>query len=533
VTTWKLSSILVAALVLLSITACGGNPPQIVDYSPERGAKDVSTATPIRITFDHDVDMPSVESRLHLLPATTGNLVWVNSRQLTYEHSTLAPNTNYEVVLEAGYKDPEGNTAVLRHHWSFVTEGPPTLAGSTPANGDTGTDPAAYLVVNFNRDMDGASLANAITVSPSTPVSVRLDPTDGRRAIIAAATLLQPSTAYAIGVTTAARDADGNQLAKDLSIAFTTGPFRPLRHWVAFSTITAAGTPGALWIVNESGFPRKLYGGGAVRSFSWSPEGDRLLVQGDGEAWSVLTPGQEPVPLGFKGTWAAALASGTGYVYIDDASALHRVSAGGVDSVISSAVGQAAVAPGGERLAFDEVGSRSSVVWGYDVGLQARYQLAEENGPISDISWAPAGNRIAYLRQDVATTTLKVRNLTGAGATVTIATGADLGAPAWLPDSVHIVFSAGVQTPSGNLQKAVVVSAIAPPATLTPIQGLPSDPTITVAKPVPSPDGHQIAFLNGNQVWLMNADGTRPTPLTVYDPDSFPYSCRTPAWTRA
>ena len=288
-----------------------------------------------------------------------------------------------------------------------------------------------------------------------------------------------------------------------------------------------------LWIVDESGFPRKLYSGGAVRSFSWSPEGDRLLVQGDGEAWSVLTPGQEPVPLGFTGTWAAALASGMGYVYIDDATALHRVSAGGVDTVISSAVGQAAVAPGGERLAFDEVGSRSSVVWGYDVGLQARYQLAEENGPISDISWAPAGNRIAYLRQDVGTVTLKVRNLTGTGATTTIATGADLNSPAWLPDSVHIVFSAGVQTALGNVQKAVVVSAIAPPPALTAIPGLPSDPAISVANPVPSPDGHQIAFLNGNQVWLMNADGTRPTPLTVYDPDSFPYSCRTPAWTRA
>src|SRR4029077_5114063 len=265
------SSIVVTALVLLSITACGGNPPQIVDYSPERGAKDVSTATPIRITFDHDVDMPSVESRLHLLPATDGNLVWVNSRQLTYEHSTLSPGTNYEVVLEAGYKDPEGNTAVLRHHWSFVTEGPPTLAGSTPANGETGIDPAAYLVVNFNRDMDGKSLANAVTVSPSTPVSVRLDPTDGRRVIIAAATLLQPSTAYAIAVTTAGRDADGNQLAKDLSIAFTTCPLRPLRHWVAFSTITAAGTPGALWIVNESGFPRKLYGGGVGRRCPGAP----------------------------------------------------------------------------------------------------------------------------------------------------------------------------------------------------------------------------------------------------------------------
>ncbi len=531
--TMKLLSAGVALLVLIALAACGGNPPQIVDYSPERGARDVSTATPIRITFDHDVDMPSVDSRLHLVPATTGNLVWVNARQLAFDHATLAPSTSYEVVLEAGYRDPAGNTAVLRHHWSFVTEGPPSLAGSTPANGESGVDPAAYLVLNFTRDMAAASLQNAITLAPNAPFSVRLDPTDGRRAIIAPATLLQPSTAYAIAVTTTARDADGNQLGRDQSIAFTTGAVRLLRHWVAFTTTAADGSPGALWIVNELGFPRKLYAGAPVSSFSWSPEGDRLLIQGDGDAWSVLTPGQDPAPLGFKGPWAGSLAAGMGYVYIDDASRLRRVSAGGVDSVISTGIAEAAVAPGGERLAYDEVGASSSVIWGYDVGLQARYQLAVENAPISDIAWAPAGNRIAYLRQDVGTATLKVRNLTGSGATITIATGADLGVPAWLPDSVHLVFSAGLQTSTGNLQKAFVVSAVAPPAALTPALGLPSDPGVSVSSPISSPDGHQIAFLNGGQVWLMNGDGTRPVPLTAFDSSSFPYSCRMPAWTRA
>jgi Tol biopolymer transport system component len=67
--------------------------------------------------------------------------------------------------------------------------------------------------------------------------------------------------------------------------------------------------------------------------------------------------------------------------------------------------------------------------------------------------------------------------------------------------------------------------------------GLPADPTIDVASPVPSPDGHQIAFLNmnqtENQVWLMNADGTRPAALTRFAAESFPYSCRALAWTRA
>jgi len=150
----------------MSIAACGGNPPQIVDYAPERGAKDVSTAAPIRVTFDHDVDTQSVESRLHLEPATAGRLVWVNARQLAYEHPTLAPNTAYQVVLEAGYKDPEGNTALLRHHWSFVTEGPPTLSGSAPGNNEGGVDPASYLVLNFSRDMNGPSLGGAIAIAP-------------------------------------------------------------------------------------------------------------------------------------------------------------------------------------------------------------------------------------------------------------------------------------------------------------------------------------------------------------------------------
>jgi hypothetical protein len=523
----------VAVVVLASITACGGNPPQIVDYSPERGAKDVSTAAPIRITFDHDVDTSSVASRLHLQPATTGKLVWLTSRQLAYDHATLAPATIYEVVLEAGYRDPAGNAAALRHHWSFVTEGPPTLAGSTPANGESAVDPAGYLTLSFTRNMDAPSLARALTLTPPAPFSVRLDPTDGRRAIIAPSTLLQPATAYAIAVTTAAVDADGNQLARGTNIAFTTGSVRQLRRWVAFTTASADGTPGPLWIVDESGFPRKLYSAGNVHSFSWSPEGDRLVIQGDGETWFAFTPGQALVPLGFKAQWAAALASGMGYVYIDDFGALHRLSGSGTDTVISAAATQAAVAPGGERLAYVEVGSQSSVVWGYDVGLQARYRLASEDAPISDVSWSPAGNRVAYVRQDPGTATLKVRNLTGPGATSTIAAGADLRTPSWLPDSVHLVLAGGVETATGLVRKAFVVSAIAPPAALTPALGLPSDPSVSVANPVPSPDGHQIAFLNGGQVWLMNADGTRPEALTVFDSDSFPYSCLTPAWTRA
>ena len=522
----------IAVLLLIPLTACGGNPPQIIDYSPQRGALDVSTTAPIKIAFDHPVNQPSVESRLHLVPSTKGTVRWASNRQLVFEHPTLRASTTYEVILEAGYQDLIGITYSLRHHWSFVTEGPPNLASSTPTDADTGVDPAAYLTLVFTREMNPTTLRSALTLNPDVPFNVRLDPTDGHRAIVSPAQLLAPNTTYQLAINTAAVDIDGNQLGKDQSIRFTTSPPRLLSRWLAFATNRSDGSSGGLWIVNETGFPRQLFGASAVQAFSWSPAGDRLLIQGDGETWSELLPGTGTVQLDFKGTWAAALAAGMGYVYIDDAGVLHRASPNGGDDVISTDVAQATVAPNGLRVAFVQGALAPNKVWGYDVGLRARYLLALDASPVSDVSWAPSGNRIAYLRDTGVAISLEVKNLTGIGTTTTIATG-ELGSPAWLPDSTHILFAAVTQSASGSTRKAFVVNILARPAALNPASGLPSDPNVEVASPVPSPDGHQIAFLSGNQVWLMNADGTRPTALTRFDPESFPYSCRAAAWTKA
>lgn len=529
----KLRLIGAAALftVLLPVSACGGSPPQIIDYAPLRGALDVSTAAPVRITFDHDVDRASVASRLRLVPATNSTVLWVNSHELLLQHTTLKPSTTYQVILEAGYRDVTGNANTLRHHWSFATEPPPRLASSTPGDGDLGVDPAAYFALDFTHDMDANSLTSAITLNPSVPVDVRLDPNDNRRAIIAPSELLAPDTSYQIAVDTAALDADGNQLDRDQTIDFTTGSVRGVHGFITFAVQNPDGSPGGAWIVDDQGFPRQLYNAGPVHSFGWSPAGDRLLVQGDNDSWYDVAPGAGDTTLPFKATWASALASGLGYVYIDESHELRRLAANGSDQVIASDVGQAAVAPNGLRVAFVEQGEAASAIWGYDVGLHARYELALDTAPISDVTWAPAGNRIAYLRTAAEGVNLRVRNLSGAASTTTVATG-DMGAPSWLADSLHVVAAVSITTSTGVIHKAFVLNVVTPPQSLAASTGLPSDPTIDVSSPVPSPDGHQIAFINNGQVWLMNADGTRPTPLTKLDPASFPYSCRMPAWTR-
>src|SRR5260370_11011225 len=117
----KTAAIAAVVLVRSGLAAGGGSPAQIIDYSPERGAIDVSTAAPVRITFDHDVEKQSVASRLSLVPATEGNVVWLGLRQLEYQHATLQPSTPYDVVLREGYTDLAGNAYTLRHHWSVTT----------------------------------------------------------------------------------------------------------------------------------------------------------------------------------------------------------------------------------------------------------------------------------------------------------------------------------------------------------------------------------------------------------------------------
>ncbi|HYR47182.1 MAG TPA: Ig-like domain-containing protein [Candidatus Polarisedimenticolia bacterium] len=523
---------LAIATLLVGAVACGGAPAQIVDYSPLRGAKDVATLAPVVITFDHDVDRASVESRLRLVPAVSGSIKWKNGHQLEYQHEKLATAATYDVVLEAGYSDLSGNVYELRHHWSFDTEPPPRFAGSTPSDGDGAVDPADYLSLTFSRAMLESSLASGIVFTPEVRFGVRIDPSDSRRVIVAPDSLLQPNTLYRMLVTQIAKDADGNELDHVRSVSFKTGAARPLHHWVAFAAENIAGTSGGLWIVNETGIPRQLLESGAVNAYSWSPDGQRLTFE-TADGWATFAPGEGIQSLGFSATWAAALAPGLGYVYIDSAGSLYRAPQSGADYVLGTLVRTVAVSPSGERLVFaQDQPDGTTRIWGYDVGLRSRYVLASETTPVSDLSWAPNGNRIAYLRHDAGTVTLRVRNLTSSGALTSVVHG-DLNAPTWLRDSDHVVMAAFVAGDSGAVSKAFVINVASPPPALTIGLGLPALPNVVdVSDPVPSPDGHQIAFISGDQVWLMNADGTRPTALTRFDAETFPYSCLMPAWTR-
>jgi hypothetical protein len=119
----------------------------------------------------------------------------------------------------------------------------------------------------------------------------------------------------------------------------------------------------------------------------------------------------------------------------------------------------------------------------------------------------------------------------------TVRTG-DLTSLAWQADSRHLIVGATVDGPSGPAARAFRL-ALTDTSTrpLAWDEALPAGNLADVESPIPSPDGHQVAFVGsgpgatGSQLWVVNVDGTGLVALTSFDAASFPYSVRAPAWT--
>jgi len=297
---------LVALLLFPLLQLACDSPPQILEISPGRGARDVATNAPIRIRFDRPLDRGSVAARFSLRPKTSGQVSWEAPNTLVYQHDTLDANTQYGVSLVAGYRDAAGKVNGFNHSWTFQTEVPPELRTTTPGQGDRQVDPATYLGLSFSREMAADSFRGAVTFSPAVPFAVRSDPSDAKRVLIAPKSLLDPLTAYDVSISGNATDEDGNHL-HPARLHFTTGSVRSLSRWITFVASEAGAASGSgVWMVDEAGFPRILEETPAD-AFSWSPDGANLLIRHPDLSWTDFPLGADPVPMPFSAEWAAYL----------------------------------------------------------------------------------------------------------------------------------------------------------------------------------------------------------------------------------
>ncbi|HEY7200445.1 MAG TPA: Ig-like domain-containing protein [Candidatus Dormibacteraeota bacterium] len=532
------AAVLAALGMAMLVVACA-SPPQVVEISPQRGALDVRSSEAVRIKFDRPMNRGSVGAHFHVEPRVQGSVSWKSDSELTFEHAPFNPSSDYQVVLDPGYQDAQGTANSFRHSWSFHTEGAPGLSGSAPGPGDRDVDPAAYITLTFSREMDPGSLNGALSISPAAPFVIHQDPGDARHVTLAPQALLEPRTEYTVTVGREARDVDGNRLGAGATVAFDTGDFRPLKHWISFIAESSPGTGGSgVWVVNESRVPRRLVDT-PVSAFSWSADGSRLLLRSPSGAWADQPLDGSSVALPFTGEWADYLARGLGYVYLNQGR-LQLYQPGRDVVTVATDVTSAAVAPGGERLAFavrdPARADRAAEIDGYDAVLRTRYRLQTEPDLVDGLTWSADGQSLAY-RVDATETArrqVRVRSLHD-GSTVTVATG-DVSPPVWQADRQHVFFTASLPTSTGPLTRVFrfAVSDGSPHA-LTPAAGMAAGQDVEVRQLSPSPDGHQLAFLaeaGGRPgVWAMNADGTGVTQLTDPDLGRFPYSSRDVAWT--
>jgi Bacterial Ig-like domain len=524
---------LLVLLLLPLLQAACDSPPQILEITPGRGARDVPTNAPIRIRFDRALDRLSVASRFSLRPKASGQISWEASNTLVYRHDTLDPNTQYTVSLSAGYRDATGNANGFNHGWSFQTELPPELRGTTPGQGDGQVDPATYLGLSFSREMAADSFRGAVTFSPSVPFSVRPDPADARRVLIAPKSLLDPLTRYDISISADATDDDGNHL-RPLKLHFTTGGVRSLSRWITFVASESGAAMGSgVWMVDEAGFPRILEETPAD-AFSWSPDGANLLVRHPDLSWTDYPLGADPIGMPFSAEWAAYLGPGAGYAFLTG-QRLDRLLPSGATATIADGVTQAAVSRDLSRIAFSQGSGSASDIRAYDVQLRAQYRIQHEADLVTSLAWSPNGTRLAYLVASgpAGQGMLRVKSLAGSGAVTTVATG-EIATPAWLANSSDITFSAKLTVAGRSQQRIFRVNTALGPGQLTVAAAIGPAGDADGFLPQPSPDGHQIAFLVGApesaQIWLMNADGTGQSRLTGFDSAAFPYSCRALHW---
>jgi len=189
-------------------------------------------------------------------------------------------------------------------------------------------------------------------------------------------------------------------------------------------------------------------------------------------------------------------------------------------------------------------------------------QLTDENinnfSQATDPAWSPDGTRIAFMALSTDTschtcwTEIYVMNADGTGKTRLTSNGDHKYVPEWSPDGQKIAFNSnaggiwGIWVMNADGSNPVLLTTLAsgkiswsPDGTKIAYEGgttdyeifvmdadgtnhvnLTNSPGSTDVSPAWSPDGSKIAFVStrtgGGLVWVMDADGSNPHPITTF-----------------
>ncbi|MBP6786408.1 MAG: Ig-like domain-containing protein [Candidatus Promineofilum sp.] len=193
------------------------------------GPKPNNPDAPFFIRFGYPMDRAAAEAALTLSPPVEAARRWQGDDTLELIDPPLMGNTTYTITLAGDVADADGNLLPVAAAKPVTYKTASPLVEAAPSG--SGVHPAAQLRWVFDRPMDAATTADALSISPST---------NGEITWADETTLLfspdggswQPLTKYSVTLSTHATDAGGRPvLGEPLALSFTTSEIRRLADW--------------------------------------------------------------------------------------------------------------------------------------------------------------------------------------------------------------------------------------------------------------------------------------------------------------
>jgi uncharacterized repeat protein (TIGR01451 family) len=215
------------------------NQSQVDGFTPQAGDTSISVTGPVRVEFSEGINPATLTAGAFYLQnaqnqnvpgfisydAPTRQAIFTPDSPLNFATTYTAKVTNG--VLTSGGTPPEG----LPLTWSFTTEAniyPPQVIRFSPGAGEDRVSlNAALVTVRFDKPMNPASLTAAsfsVTAKNGSSVAGQITYNSSTQtALFRPGVNLTADTQYAVTLTSAVEDAQGNALTAPFSWAFKTG----------------------------------------------------------------------------------------------------------------------------------------------------------------------------------------------------------------------------------------------------------------------------------------------------------------------
>lgn len=215
---------LVLAGVLYVASTIDARPPQVLSISvtqPVGGDAGLALiTTSIEIAFNEPVDLDAAEAAVRVDPGVSGAASWSGSTMIFTPDEALDLESSYTVSLAAGVRDLAGNEmAELPPPFSFRTAGRPTVVETVPADGATDVALDAPIQLRFSSLMDTPSVEAGLSLAPAFGHELRwsealleIVPTEP----------LSPDRDYRVVIDGTVADVAGVQLGDEVTLVFRT-----------------------------------------------------------------------------------------------------------------------------------------------------------------------------------------------------------------------------------------------------------------------------------------------------------------------